>query len=150
MPVKWRAVPPYKNPAHAGEVGLLSPGDVLTDFSAAIRAIGAGRRAAASIHQLMYGISLELPEHVLTPDDVIQDVDHVEQVGKTTRQIMPLCSPLERGRCDELELGYDEEKAQREAARCLQCGLICYERSTGETIHSLEETAHVEERKTVA
>jgi NADPH-dependent glutamate synthase beta subunit-like oxidoreductase len=148
--VRWRAVPPYKNPAYAGEQGLLSPGDVLTDFSAAIRAIGAGRRAAASIHQLMYGISLELPEHVLTPDDVILDVDHVEQVGKTRRQIMPLCSSRERGRCDELELGYDEEKAQREAARCLQCGLICYERSTGETVHSLEEVSHVEETKTVA
>ncbi len=144
MPLKWNAVPPYKNPAHAGEIGLLASGDVLTDFSAAIRAIGAGRRAAASIHELMYGISLDLPENVLTPDEIIQDVDHVENVGKTARHIMPLCSARERDRCDELELGYDEDKAQQEAARCLQCGLICYERSTGETVHSLEETSQPE------
>ena len=144
VPLKWKAAAPYKNPAFAGEVGLLAQGDALTDFSAAIRAIGAGRRAAASIHELMFGIPLDLPEHVLTPDDVIQNVDHVENVGKTARQIMPLCSTRERGRCDELELGYDEDKAQAEAARCLQCGLICYERSTGETVHSLEETAQAE------
>ncbi len=151
LPLKWKAVPPYKNPACADEIGLLSHGDALTDFSAAIRAIGAGRRAAASIHELMNGISLDLPENVLTPDDVIQDVDHVENVAETSRQIMPLCPTRERARCEELELGFNEEKAQVEAARCLQCGLICYERSeAGMAAHSLESTSGVEAPETTA
>ena len=41
-----------------GEFGLFARGDVLTDFSGAIKAIAAGRRAAATIHMLIYDISL--------------------------------------------------------------------------------------------
>lgn len=149
-PLKWKAVQPYKNPAFADETGMLSRGDVLTDFSAAIRAIGAGRRAAASIHELMYGISLDLPENVLTPDNVIHDVENVENVGTTPRNIMPLCSAAQHARCEELELGFDEDKAQAEASRCLQCGLICYERSESSVVHSFAEKTQPEQVKGAA
>jgi len=110
-------------------MGLLSKGDVLTDYSAAIGAIAAGRRIAASVHQIMYGISPDLPETVLRPDSVIQDVDHVEQVQARPRQIMPVCNAKELAECGEIEKGLDEKAAQAEASRCLQCGLICYEHS---------------------
>ena len=105
-------------------MGLLAQGDVLSDFSGAIRAIGAGRRAAAAIHQSMYGLPLTLPDNVLTPISVIQNADAVQEVRADPRRIMPLCNQPD---CAELEAGLAETMAKEEARRCLQCGLICYQ-----------------------
>ncbi len=127
-PVSWTAVAPYKKPANKDEQGLFSTGDVMSDYSAAIRAIAAGRRGAASVHQLLYGIALSYPERVLTDDSYIQDVDQVERIAHVPRQIMPICSPGKDG-CREIEQGFTPEMARAEADRCLQCGLICYERT---------------------
>ena len=111
------------------ETGLFAQGDVLTDYSAAIKAIGAGRRGAVSIHQVMYNIPVALPENVLTPKSVIQDVDRVENIKPFMRQIMPLCNSTTELVCSEIEKGFNEDMARKEASRCLQCGLICYEKS---------------------
>jgi NADPH-dependent glutamate synthase beta subunit-like oxidoreductase/NAD-dependent dihydropyrimidine dehydrogenase PreA subunit len=127
QPLRWEAYAPYKQPAFKDQVGLFADGDVLADYSAAIKAIGAGRRAAASIQQILYGIDLSVPEDVITPQSLIQDVDHVENVAACQRQIMPLCSGKELAVCGEIERGFTKESAQAEASRCLQCGLICYE-----------------------
>ena len=130
--LRWEAVEPYKQPAHKNEVGLFAEGDALSDFSAAIKAIGAGRRAAASIHQVLYDIEPVLSDEVITPVSDLQDVDHVEDVNASRRHIMPLCGPKEMEACRELEKGFTEEMAKDESSRCLQCGLICYERSWDE------------------
>ena len=141
-PVVWSAFPPYKKPDAVSEIGLFSSGDVLTDYSGAIRAIGAGRRAAASIHQHLYGIAPGVSEKVCTPDDLIQNVNEVHEVASTTRHIMPVASPRERDRGAELEKGFTEEETRAEASRCLQCGLICYEHTEKATdIQDLRETA---------
>ncbi len=126
-PAIWEGILPYKSPVSGRQVGLLAEGDPVTDFSAAIKAIGAGRRLAASVHQLMYGIGLTLPENVLTPDADIQNVDQVENVAAEKREIMPLAGPRELDRAVEIEKGFSREMATREAQRCLQCGLICYQ-----------------------
>ncbi len=123
----WEGILPYKPPAYREQVGVLAKGDALTDFSAAIKAIGAGRRLAASVHQMIYGIGPALPENVLTPDSDIQDVDHVEHVAPVPRQIMPLAGRRELDRGVEIEKGFTPEMAAKEAKRCLQCGLICYQ-----------------------
>ena len=128
-PLRWEATTPYKQPAFKDEVGLFAEGDVLADYSAAIKAIGAGRRAAASLQQKMFGIDPSLTEHVITPQSILQNVDHVESVAACQRQIMPICSGRELAACGEIERGFNGEMARAEAARCLQCGLICYEPS---------------------
>ena len=125
----WRAISPYKRPEISDEVGWLSPGDTLSDFSGAIRAIAAGRREAASLHQLMNGMALSYPPSLLTPDSVIQNVDQVEYVKEYPRKIMPLSTAVEESSFDELEKGFSESDARMEAGRCLQCGLICYRKS---------------------
>lgn len=127
--IQWEGVLPYKKPDQRNETGLFSAGDVLSDYSAAIKAIAAGRRAAASIHRIMYGIPPDLPENVVTPETVLQNVDHVECVNACPRQIMPIAQlkDIEAGK--DLEIGFTEETARAEASRCLQCGLICYERT---------------------
>jgi formate dehydrogenase beta subunit len=129
LSLDWEGVQVYKQPAFKDEVGLFAEGDVLADYSAAIKAIGAGRRAAASIHQIMHGISPTLTDNVLTPQSIIQNVYEVEKVEASQRQIMPICSGKELEVCGEIERGFSPEMALEEASRCLQCGLICYERT---------------------
>jgi len=124
--VEWEAVMPYKKPEFADSTGLFSPGDVFTDFSAAIKAIGAGRRAAASIHQMINGMMPMLDDLLVTRERDVQNVDHVGHVRPSVRQIMPISSPSELLTGSELEKGYAEVEARAEADRCLQCGLICY------------------------
>ena len=133
QPLQWQALDPYKEPAFRTEIGLFARGDAFTDYSAAIKAIGAGRRAAASVHEIMYGISLALPEHVVAPETPIQNVDHVEHVSAVARNVMPVCAPKDLSEGGELEIGFDETAALQEADRCLQCGLICYLHSDSDT-----------------
>ena len=109
---------------------MFAEGDVLADYSAAIKAIGAGRRAAVSLQQVLYGIEPSLAETVITPSTYVQDVDHVEEVMASQRLIMPICSGKELAVGGEIERGFSDEIAQSEASRCLQCGLICYEHTT--------------------
>ncbi|MFP4159929.1 MAG: RnfABCDGE type electron transport complex subunit B [Desulfobacterales bacterium] len=126
-PVRWEGIQPYKNPAYSEERGLLAQGDPITDYSAAIRAIAAGRRSAASIHKLMYDLDIELPENTISRNSVVQSVTELEGVETSGRNIMPVCSPEEvPRRCPEIELGLSEQQAKDEADRCLRCGLICY------------------------
>jgi len=135
-PLVWEGICPYKQPAFKEEAGLLAVGDELTDFSAAIKAIGAGRRAAASVHQVMYDLGLGLASHVVQSEADVQNVFAVERVPSAQRQIMPLCSGPEMEKCGELELGFAKETAANEAGRCLQCGLICYAKEAGTEIQS--------------
>ncbi len=125
-PIDWEAFPPYKQPAYHEETGLMAKGDVLTDFSAAIKAIAAGRRAAASIHKAIYNLPLELADNIVTPDTPVQNVDHVFLVPTKPRQTMPLANARQTTQGMELEKGFNPAMAQAEADRCLQCGLICY------------------------
>ena len=125
--LEWTAAASYRNPENGLESGLLTQGDVITDFSAAIRAIGAGRRGAATIHKILYGMDLELPENTLTRRTWIQNVDHLENISPAPRQIMPLndISDIPE-HAAEVEKGFTEPMALTEASRCLQCGLVCY------------------------
>lgn len=128
-PVLWEAGVPYKKPENMEESGFFAAGDPQTDFSAAIRAIAAGRRAAVSIHRKIYGIEPELPEKVITSEAMVQNVDEVSNVRAVSRQIMPMSQSMELAAGYELEKGFSEKMAISEAARCLRCGLVCYERS---------------------
>ncbi len=126
-PVAWVAMPPYKKPLFADESGLLAEDDPVSDMDAAIKAIDAGRRGATSMHLLMYGDPLSLPEAVITRHTAIQTVTALDSVSPYPRNIMPLRDAGQIARGEELEAGFSEQVARDEAARCLQCGIICYE-----------------------
>jgi NADPH-dependent glutamate synthase beta subunit-like oxidoreductase/Pyruvate/2-oxoacid:ferredoxin oxidoreductase delta subunit len=140
LSLRWEGIQPYKQTAFKDERGLFAEGDVLADYSAAIKAIGAGRRAAASIHQIMHGLSPNLAENVITPRAVLQNVYHVEKVEASQRQIMPICTGEELAKCGEIERGFTAEMAKEEASRCLQCGLICYEHTETAVTDEKEES----------
>jgi len=128
-PLRWEAVETAKKPASTDNLGLLAQGDDLTDYTAAIKAIAAGRRAAAAIHHVLYGNPIEHSPNVLTPQTWVQNVDHVHHVTPTARQIMPLGGPREMAMGEDIEKGFSKEMAEQEANRCLQCGLICYQKT---------------------
>lgn len=140
-PFKWIGVETNKMPGEGDERGLLSASDTLSDYSAAIKAIGSGRRAAASIHQVMYDIGPSLPDNVLSSDSDIQNVGSVDNVAKNGRQIMPLSQSDIPGDSELVEKGYTEEMAIAESQRCLQCGLICYKKSETVIQEEIAETA---------
>ncbi|MCD6184570.1 MAG: FAD-dependent oxidoreductase, partial [Deltaproteobacteria bacterium] len=133
LPIKWKGIEPYKLSADKHSTGIFSDVDVLTDYSAAIKAIAAGRRSAASIHQILYGIQVTVPENIVTPHSLIQNVNYIEGVKTVPRTIMPLSVILNPEVSEELEKGFTEDMARKEAARCLQCGLICYKKTANET-----------------
>lgn len=125
----WLAIAPYKSPDQYHEKGLFSENDMKTDYSAAIRAIAASRRTAASAHHVMYGNEVALAKDVLKAETDIQDVDLLNQVDSVPRQVMPLRTAEELTVKNELEKGFTPEMAKTEASRCLQCGLVCYEQN---------------------
>ncbi len=130
----WEGFFPSKNPYFGDQIGLLAHGDVLSDYSGAIRAIGGGRRAAASIHNVIYGIPLAHPTNVLTSASLIQNIDSVCHVQADPRTIMPMADPTTDIMNAELEKGFTETMAGKESARCLQCGLICYQKTGTDSV----------------
>jgi len=42
---------------------------------------------------------------------------------------MPMANARERLTNTEIEKGFSEKMAEKEADRCLQCGLVCYEKT---------------------
>ncbi len=128
--VQWQGVEKYKEPADNQELGLLSDADELSGYSAAVAAINAGRRAAASLHSVMYGIPvLDGKYNPVTRRSLLQGITRVEGVQIMPRNIMPVNDAATRAVKTELAAGYTPEMALAEAQRCLKCGLLCYERT---------------------
>jgi NAD-dependent dihydropyrimidine dehydrogenase PreA subunit len=102
--------------------GIYAGGDVAFGPRNLIDAIGDGRRAAASIHRMLAGE--EQPEQrfrrmlpVTVVNRPVLGYDAVPQVE------VPSVASERRIGVPEIELGYTEEQARMEAARCLQCFL---------------------------
>ncbi|HSL67861.1 MAG TPA: FAD-dependent oxidoreductase, partial [Actinomycetota bacterium] len=102
--------------------GVFAGGDVAFGPRNLIDAIGDGRRAAASIHRALSGqepprsrLRRMLPVTVVNRP--VLDYDGIPRIE------VPSVSSERRIGVPEIELGYTEEQARREAARCLQCFL---------------------------
>ena len=107
--------------------GVFAGGDAVTGTSIAVEAIGAGRRAARSIHCCLSGERISIPEKAINKDSLLPDVDELKPVPISERVKMSELEVDERRESfDEVEEGLGEEMASREADRCLSCGLICY------------------------
>ncbi|MBF0389178.1 MAG: FAD-dependent oxidoreductase, partial [Desulfamplus sp.] len=143
QPLYWEGVETYKTPSNNKELGFLSPEDELSGYSAAVIAINGGRRAAATIHKLMYGLPINDVQKPVAKRSILQGVSCVENVQITSRNILPTYSALQSDgslnsgvsirRGNEIFGGYTSEVAKHEAERCLKCGLICYERAEQQT-----------------
>jgi len=75
----WKGCETYK---YHEKAGLLSNGDELSDFTAAIKAINAGRKGAAAIHRAIYKLDDITDDIVIRPFSVIQNIHTTEKVKK--------------------------------------------------------------------
>ena len=103
---------------------VFAGGDVVSGPDTVITAIAAGKKAARFINRYLTCQPME-PEPEAKPTVAEPDMKAV----CAPRVRMPALDPKERIRgFDEVELGFTEEEAREEAARCLQCGVCseCY------------------------
>jgi len=106
--------------------GVFAVGDAVNDgASIAIAAIGAARVAAEAMDKYMSGEEIVIQEPVLVRRTVTED--DVASTEKMSRVKMPHLTPEERrSNFNQVNLGLSEEVAQKEAARCLECGCQDY------------------------
>ncbi|MCA1793087.1 MAG: electron transporter RnfB, partial [Desulfobacteraceae bacterium] len=134
----WEGVELPKKPDIHSQKGLLSDQDIISEYPAAVSAINGGRKAAAAMHNLMYGLPFQDPAKMVTPQTRLQDVSTLVQVKTTPQHVFDMDvrktartgEPLgKQGTADAASTGFSEKNARDEAKRCLQCGLICYEKT---------------------
>ena len=136
-PIPWETLFPYPGPFAEEDIGIFRPGEVTSDYKAVVEAIGAGRRAASSVHRFLTGEPVEAPANMIRTHTKVLSLSKLEPVEELPRQKMPELSQEEQVADPSMEiaLGYSEEQAVTEANRCLKCGLICYRRVEGQTLH---------------
>ncbi len=107
--------------------GVFAGGDCVTGAATAVEAIAAGRKASISIDSYLKGDAQIEIEKLFSIskgqlDDLIGKKEFVQAECKP-RQKVPKLRPAERhNNFREIELGYTENMARREAERCLECG----------------------------
>ncbi|MCF8112921.1 MAG: FAD-dependent oxidoreductase, partial [Desulfotignum sp.] len=123
-PMVWEGVEMPKKPDLHPQLGLLSKQDMVSEYPSAVSAINGGRKAAAVIHTLMYGLEFQDPDLMITKNTPLQDVTEIHAVEKTPKTTWDdLAQPMAAA------TGFSEQNARKESDRCLQCGLICYEKT---------------------
>ncbi len=112
--------------------GVFAAGDATSGTAFVVEAVASGHKVADSIHKYLRGEELEpkpkpeLPVVKLTRQEVQERMVRGE-VHVTPRVRMKALEAAQRARSfDEVNLGYSDEEAQAEAARCLACG-VCSE-----------------------
>ncbi|MBM3181156.1 MAG: FAD-binding protein [Chloroflexi bacterium] len=112
--------------------GVFAAGDSVSGTAFVIEAVASGHKAAESILRYLQGENLEpahkpeLPVVKLTREEIADRMARGE-IKVQPRIPLPELSVEQRiGNFAEVEGGYDDESAQREAARCLACG-VCSE-----------------------
>jgi NADPH-dependent glutamate synthase beta subunit-like oxidoreductase/2,4-dienoyl-CoA reductase-like NADH-dependent reductase (Old Yellow Enzyme family) len=103
--------------------GVFAGGDVASGPATVIEAIASGRQAALAIDRYLSGKD-PISEKVVSNIIPLEDVD-VNRFRKRPRQKGAILSVEERvGATREVELGFQNIEAMREADRCFQCGLF--------------------------
>jgi len=106
--------------------GVFAVGDATNrGASIAIEAIGEAQKAANVIDSYLNGETIGYKKPFVS-EKVVTAADLADR-EKKSRAIMPQRAPeVRRNDFDEVNLGFDEETARREAKRCLECGCHDY------------------------
>jgi formate dehydrogenase major subunit len=107
--------------------GVFAGGDAVLGADLAVRAVAAGRIAAASIHQYLSGEAVTGEPAIA--GIAMQPVDDAERAAifraiESAARVATAELPMERrlASFDEVEQGLADSDAAREARRCLSCG----------------------------
>jgi len=109
-----------------GLKGVYAGGDVTAVPGAIIHAIAAGRKAASSIDRVLGGTG-DIEEVLFQRDAPNQHIGRDEGFAMWAREKVPEIEPGARHQgFSEVALGFSDDEAVKEAARCLQCDLRLY------------------------
>ncbi len=117
---RWETISADEVTLETSRPGVFAGGDIVDGPSTVIEVIGSGKRAAESIDRYLRGEDLRRGR-----DEPVQEVEEVSKEGvePRPREKMPKLQVVDRfGNFSEVELGFTEEMAIREAERCLSCG----------------------------
>ncbi|HCH6406919.1 TPA: FAD-dependent oxidoreductase, partial [Vibrio parahaemolyticus] len=124
---RWNTSESNAQTMHTGTGNIFSIGDFRRGPATAVEAVGDGRVAAKAIDLFLNGDMADMPKPAFNSrkEKKLVQVDplHFENIQKVARSIMPELTPAQREQSfAEVELGFDNEEAMKEAARCLECG----------------------------
>ncbi len=106
-----------------GMKGVYAGGDAVAMPGAIIHAVEAGRKAAEAIDRALGGTG-EIDDVLFQRGEPEQNIGRNEDFALWPREKVPKLQPESRiDGFDEISLGYDDDQARKEAARCLQCDL---------------------------
>jgi NADPH-dependent glutamate synthase beta subunit-like oxidoreductase/NAD-dependent dihydropyrimidine dehydrogenase PreA subunit len=100
--------------------GVFAGGDLAFGPRLAINAVADGRRAAREVDRYLTGSTYREPEYTITQHDTAT-FRPIRGYTQISRQEIPALPLDRRVGIAQVELGYQEEEAVREASRCLQC-----------------------------
>ncbi|MHC1744819.1 MAG: FAD-dependent oxidoreductase [Syntrophobacteraceae bacterium] len=105
--------------------GIFAGGDMFTGPSIAVDAVAAGQQAAISIEKYLLGeedLAVNRPPRP-KGNDWKPIPERVRPKSRAQMPVLPVEARIDNYR--EIELGFTEEQARAEAARCVDCGGCC-------------------------
>lgn len=106
--------------------GIFACGDCQTGADIAVRAVGNGRKAAYSVNQYLSGEEVTgEPVYFNSSMGPLESVDdsYFQGYDRQERIKMPVISDSKRVTSfEEIETGFSEQAARKEAERCMECG----------------------------
>jgi heterodisulfide reductase subunit A len=127
LETKWGRLIVEQDTLQSAIPGVFAGGDAVTGPASVVDAVGAGIRAAESIHRYLRGQDLRQDRQLQWPDPRQIKVTPSSPVQHAQRQIMAELSSSERAtNFLEVEQGFTAEQAIAEAQRCLDCA-VCSE-----------------------
>jgi NADPH-dependent glutamate synthase beta subunit-like oxidoreductase len=126
---KWNTIDGDEETLQTDIPYVFTGGDCFTGPSIAVEAIGAGRYAARSIHYFLTEGKIppiEERQTQLIKETLFDHVDGLEKVQRVHPRELKVATRIKN--FEEVEHTISQLEAQREAERCLRCGLMCYNR----------------------
>ncbi|OGO45508.1 MAG: hypothetical protein A2Z05_09080 [Chloroflexi bacterium RBG_16_60_22] len=123
---RWETLVVNSNTLATNVSGVFAGGDFVTGPGMVVDAIAAGRRAALAIDKFLRGDVSRVDVHERKTGVVVAAArSDVEETWETQRRLAVKTLPVAERRTsfNEIELGYPEDIAMREARRCLRCDL---------------------------
>jgi len=121
LDTKWGTVSVDRLKLNTNLKGVFAGGDAVTGPARVVDALAQGKRAAREIDAYLSKKRGDKPS-VEVWDKIQVTMKVPEEVIKQPQAAMPKLSPEKRIKdFMEVELGFDEETAQKECARCLRC-----------------------------
>ncbi|MFA6001802.1 MAG: FAD-dependent oxidoreductase [Thermoleophilia bacterium] len=122
---KWGTIEADQRTLATSVEGIFAGGDCETGPATVVEAIAAGRRAAVAIDAYLAGkdpheVCASAAAGLKRRRPKLFEIG-AKPLSDEKRCQMPELAVAKRNNFDEIELGYDEDAARAEAARCMQC-----------------------------